>query len=57
MTVNVLSNSSVNVSWQPPLLSNGVILHYNISIRSLTVNQSVIFEPEEKLYHLIHYLC
>ena len=53
MTINVLSNSSVNISWEAPLLSNGVIIHYYISIRSLTVNQSVIFETEENLYHLI----
>ena len=54
LTVNVLSNSSVNISWEPPLLSNGVILHYYISIRSLTENQSVIFQFEENLYHIIH---
>ena len=43
----MLSNSSVNISWKPPLLSNGIILYYYISIRSLTENQSVIFNLEE----------
>ena len=56
LTINVLSNSSVNISWELALLSNGVILHYYISIRSLTQNQSVIFETEENLHHIIHNL-
>ena len=56
LTVTVLSNSSVKVSWEPPLLSNGVILHYYISIRSLAANQSVIFKTEKNLYHIIYYL-
>ena len=53
LTVNVLSNSSVNISWEQPLLSNGVILYYLISIRNLITNHSVLNEPEENIYHLI----
>ena len=50
LTINVLSNSSINISWQPPLISNGIILHYYISIRSLTERQFLIFETKGNVY-------
>ena len=59
LTVTVLSNTSVNISWEPPLLTNGIVLHYDINIRSLqlTVNEtfyySVSVEPTKNLHHLI----
>ena len=62
LTVTVLSNTSVNISWEPPLLTNGIILHYDINIISLqltvteTFNYSVSVEPTKKLHHLIRSL-
>ena len=59
LTVTVLSNTSVNISWEPPLLTNGIILHYDINIRSLqltireTFNHSVSVKPTKNLHHLI----
>ena len=62
LTVTVLSNTSVNISWEPPLLTNGIILHYDINIISLqltvteTFNYSVSVEPTKNLHHLIRSL-
>ena len=59
LTVTVVSNTSVNISWEPPLLTNGIILRYDINIRSLTVrpfNDSVSIAPMENLNHLIQNL-
>ena len=40
--MNVLSNSSVNITWEPPLLLNGIIISYHINIISLTTKQHFI---------------
>ena len=62
LTVTVLSNTSVNISWEPPLLTNGIIVYYHINIRSLQLpvieifNHSVSFEPKENLHNLIQNL-
>ena len=59
LAVTVLSNTSVNISWEPPLLTNGIILYYDINIRSLTIdtfNYSVSIESTENLHHLIQNL-
>ena len=59
LTVTVLSNTSVNISWEPLLLTNGIILYYDINIRSLQLtvikafNHSVSIEPTKSLYQLI----
>ena len=59
LTVTVLSNTSVNITWDPPLLPNGIILYYNINIISLqitvikTFNYSVSADNAKKLHHLI----
>ena len=62
LTVTVLSNTSVNISWEPPLLTNGIILYYVINIRSLQLteikpfNDSASVEPTKSLYQLIQNL-
>ena len=58
----MLSNTSVNISWEPPILRNGIILYYDINIISLQLtvterfNQSVSVEPTKSLYQLIQNL-
>ena len=62
LTVTVLSNTSVNISWEPPLLTNGIILYYDINVISLqltlikAINHSVSIEPTKNLYQLIQNL-
>ena len=62
LTVSVLSNTSVNISWEPPLLTNGIILYYDINVISLQLtlikafNRSVSIEPTNNLYQLIQNL-
>ena len=62
LTVSVLSNTSVNISWEPPLLPNGIILYYDINVISLQLtltkafNHSVSIEPTNNLYQLIQNL-
>ena len=38
----IVSNSSVNITWEPPLLLNGIIISYHINIISLTAKEKLI---------------
>ena len=38
--IDIISNTSANISWHPPVSLNGVIISYHIVIRNLTGNNS-----------------
>ena len=38
----IISNFSVNITWEPPLLLNGIIISYHINIISLTAKEKLI---------------
>ena len=37
-----ISNFSVNITWEPPLLLNGIIISYPINIISLTIKEQLM---------------
>ena len=53
LAIDIISNTSANISWHPPVSLNGVIISYHIVIRNLTHNISMsdwILESSDRHY-------
>ena len=49
--MNVISNDSASIVWEPPLAPNGILLYYNVSVFSDPANFSMEFSrtPDQLL--------
>lgn len=54
LSVDILNNREVNISWNPPMELNGIIQQYNVKVISLTTDMRLLrnwtLEPYEQLH-------